>query len=148
RVLKPRLVDRVEPLDPLSGEAPMRFPSGQVRDQLSVNPSNLGWLATAMLADTEYPEGTGKHVRDEFPLPGLRICGKTGTAQVQDVHNNNIGQTTWFASFAPYENPRWAVVVMVEEGASGGTTCSHIAGPIYNALLKREQAAKTVAKGR
>ncbi|HEV2209552.1 MAG TPA: penicillin-binding transpeptidase domain-containing protein [Verrucomicrobiae bacterium] len=148
RVLKPRLVDHVEPLDPLSGEAPVRFPSGQVRDQLSVNPRNLGWLATAMLADTEDPEGTGKHVRDEFPLSGLRICGKTGTAQVQDVHNNNIGQTTWFASFAPYENPRWAVVVMVEEGASGGTTCSHIAGPIYNALLKREQAAKTVAKGR
>jgi cell division protein FtsI/penicillin-binding protein 2 len=88
-----------------------------------------------MLADTEDIEGTGK----KAVVPGLRICAKTGTAQIQDVHNNKNGQTTWIASYAPYENPRWAVVVMVEDGASGGDTCAPVAKPIYTALLERDR---------
>jgi cell division protein FtsI/penicillin-binding protein 2 len=88
-----------------------------------------------MLADTEDPEGTGKHA----VVPGLRICGKTGTAEIQNERSADTGQTTWFASFAPYEHPRWAVVVMVEDGASGGTTCSPVAKPIYTALLERDR---------
>ena len=55
-------------------------------------------------------------------LDGVRICGKTGTAQVTDAANRVIDHTVWFASFAPYENPRYAVVVMVESGVSGGGT--------------------------
>lgn len=146
-VLWPRLVDRIVPQDSLSGEPATVFPSGRVRDELGVSQRSLGILQEAMLADTEDPEGTGKHVRDHHPLPGLHICGKTGTAQVQDIHGAKTGQITWFASFAPYgppgsdEKPRWAVVVMIEEGKSGGDTCSPVAGEIYEALLKREQKA-------
>ena len=96
-----------------------------------------------MLGDTEDHDGTGK----KAAVPGLRICGKTGTAQVQDVYNRTTGKRTWFASFAPYEKPRWAVVVMVEDGASGGDTCAPIGGKIYAAILKREaeRAAKSGA---
>jgi len=97
-------------------------------------------LHEAMLADTEDLEGTGHHVRDPDPLTGLRICGKTGTAQVQDANNKKIGQTTWFASFAPFPNPRWAVVVMIDDGKSGGETCAPVAGKVYKALLERERA--------
>jgi penicillin-binding protein 2 len=44
-------------------------------------------------------------------------------------------------SFAPVESPRYAVVVMVESGESGGATCAPIAGRIYQAIrdLKRER---------
>ena len=66
----------------------------------------------AMLGDTEDADGTGT----KAAVPGLRICAKTGTAQVQDERNKKTGLTTWFASFAPYEKPRYAVVVMVEDG--------------------------------
>ena len=55
--------------------------------------------------------------------------------------NEKIDRTTWFASFAPYENPRYAVVVMVENGSSGGGTCAPIAREIYEAILKLEQSA-------
>ena len=38
--------------------------------------------------------------------------------------------------------PRYAVIVMVESGASGGTTCAPIARQIYSALQKWEATAK------
>ncbi|HZR16571.1 MAG TPA: penicillin-binding transpeptidase domain-containing protein [Verrucomicrobiae bacterium] len=143
KVLLPRLVDRIEPHDPSTGEQPMRF-SSRVRDEVGVSQRSMKILQEAMLADTEDPEGTGKAA----VVPGLRICGKTGTAEIQNERNADTGQTTWFASFAPYENPRWAVVVMVEDGASGGTTCSPVAKPIYTALLEldRHRKGETMAK--
>ncbi len=99
-----------------------------------------------MLGETEDAEGTGKAA----VVPGLHICGKTGTAQVQNSANRLIGYNFWFASFAPYENPKYAVVVMVqsESRGSGGTICAPIAHDIYGEILAKEHgaAAKTVAR--
>jgi penicillin-binding protein 2 len=136
KVLKPRLVERIESQDPASGEAPAIFPSGVVCDVLGVHPRSLKILQDAMLAETEDPEGTG---RAAF-MPGLRICGKTGTSQVTDEHNRVVDHTTWFASFAPYENPCYAVVVMVQSGISGGVSCAPIAHDIYEAILNSEKS--------
>jgi penicillin-binding protein 2 len=47
---------------------------------------------------------------------------------------------TWFVSFAPFDNPKYAVVVMVESGSSGGGTCAPKAKEIYLAIQKMEQA--------
>lgn len=135
-VLWPRLADRIETADPTSSLPPQIFPSARVRDHLGVSPRTLKVLHDAMLADTEDSDGTGR----EACVPGMRICAKTGTAQVQDVFNNKTGLTTWFASFAPYEQPRYAVVVMVENGVSGGHTCAPVAGKIYSALLECERS--------
>jgi len=136
-VLWPRLVDRIEPQDPTLGEQPVVFPHRPPRDELGVSTRSMNILHEAMLAETEDAEGTGHPAA--LAAPGLRICGKTGTAQVQDVEGHKTGQTTWFASFAPYGDAKWAVVVMVEDGVSGGTTCSPVAGAVYHALLERER---------
>jgi len=136
-VLWPRLVERIEPQDPASGEAVTNFPAGRVRDHLGVSARNLKVLHDAMLAETV--EGTGQPAQ----VPGLQICGKTGTAQVMNERNQEVDRTTWFASFAPYENPRYAVVVMVESGTYGGPTCAPIAHDIYEAIVKSEKAATT-----
>jgi cell division protein FtsI/penicillin-binding protein 2 len=148
KVLWPRLVERIEPQDLAGGEQARFFACRPPRDELGVSKRTMDILHDAMLADTEDPEGTGRHVRDRDPLPGLRICAKTGTAQVQDLHNAKTGQTTWFASFAPYGAPRWAVVVMIEDGESGGTTCSPVAGQVYKALVESDRRGQptTVAR--
>ena len=135
-ILKPRLVDRVVSQDPESGEVPMVFPSGVVRDQIGVRPRSLRIVRDAMLDETQ--NGTGKPA----VVPGLSICGKTGTAQVQDESGKLVSHNYWFASFAPYESPKYAVVVMVqsESGGSGGSTCAPIAHDIYAALVKKDKS--------
>ena len=135
KVFWPRLVARIEPQDPASREMTTNFPSALVRDQIGVSARNLKILRDAMLAETV--EGTGQPAQ----VPGLKICGKTGTAEVMNSRSQKIDRTTWFASFAPYENPRYAVVVMVESGTFGGPTCAPIAHDIYEMILEKEKTA-------
>ncbi len=136
----PRLVDRLEPQDQTPGQQPIRFPAARVRDHLGVRAISLLALHDAMLADTEDEEGTAfKPFRDYYQTPGvMRVCGKTGTAQVTDEHNRLTRHDTWFIAFAPYNQPRYAVVVMVENGGSGGGTCAPIAREIFTAIQKCE----------
>lgn len=131
-VLYPRFVDRIEPAD-LSKGPPLVIPRGQVRDTLGVSRRSLDVVRDAMHSEVE--EGTGKNAA----IAGFPICGKTGTAEIKDEHGRQTGKTTWFLSFAPEDRPRWAVVVMVENGSFGGPTCAPAAKKIYEALLKVEQ---------
>jgi penicillin-binding protein 2 len=84
-----------------------------------------------MRDDVLADEGTGKASR----LADFSVCGKTGTAEIKG--NGFKDKVTWFASFGPYESPRYAVVVMVESGGSGGGTCAPVAKRIYEHLRDR-----------
>lgn len=127
----PRLVDRLETSDPLNKQAGVRYLSGKMRGRLDVNPANLKVIQDAMLADVEDPEGTGSKAK----VDGFRVCGKTGTAEVKRG-NTLVRKDTWFVSYAPYEEPQYAVVVLVEGGSSGGKTCAPVAGKIYKEIKK------------
>jgi penicillin-binding protein 2 len=144
KVFWPRLVERIESQDPTSLESPTVFEKGRVRDKLGVRPRNLEILRDAMLADTEDSEGTGRAAA----VPGLKICAKTGTAQVTDERNHVVGHNLWFISFAPYEKPQYAVVVMVEGSGSGGGTCAPVVRDIYAAIQKPDDspAKQTLAR--
>jgi penicillin-binding protein 2 len=135
-VLWPRLVKEIEPQDPDSGQEPVINPSGLVRDRLGVSARSMHIVQDAMLAETQ--EGSGRQAQ----VPGLLICGKTGTAQVQNEKGEDVGQNFWFASFGPYQNPKYAVIVMVQKPMEyhgfGGTVCAPIAHDIYAELLKKD----------
>ena len=136
KVLRPRLVQRMEPQG-LAWAGPMRNPAAEVRDELDVKPRNLQILREAMLADVEDADGTGARAA----VPGLRIAGKTGTAEVKDAGGAAIADITWFISFAPYEDSRYAVVAMVEGGKSGGYTCAPIVQKIYTVIQEIDRSA-------
>jgi penicillin-binding protein A len=66
-------------------------------------------------------------------LPGISVAGKTGTAE----NGPNQPNTTWFICFAPAENPRVAVAVVLErQTGTGGTTAAPIAKAIMEALIR------------
>ncbi len=113
-VFWPRLVEQIEPQDPASGEAATNFPAGLVRDQLDVSARSLKILRDAMLAETWKREGTGTRRASARPADLRQDRHGAG----EDAQNQSIGRNYWFASFAPYENPQYAVVVMVENGST------------------------------
>lgn len=78
--------------------------------------------------------GTGTRAR----LPGIELCGKTGTAQLASnevLKNTRLGQTlkdnAWFVGFAPRESPEIVVVALFEGGEHG-----YLAGPIVRDVVK------------
>src|SRR4029450_6042534 len=57
-------------------------------------------------------------------IPGVRVAGKTGTAETGRSGRN----TTWFISFAPVDNPRDAVAVVLQnQSGTGGSTADQLA---------------------
>lgn len=71
--------------------------------------------------------GTATHVR----IPGIEVAGKTGTAQ-----NPHGKDHAWFIGFAPFENPRIAIAVIVENAGFGGTVAAPIAKQLIEFYLK------------
>jgi peptidoglycan glycosyltransferase len=72
--------------------------------------------------------GTGTAAR----IPGVRVGGKTGTAETGRQGIN----TTWFIAFAPVERPRVAIAVVLEDQRGfGGTTAAPLAKVVMQALL-------------
>jgi penicillin-binding protein 2 len=138
RVLTPQLVMATNSQNQIVDPTVRPVVHPNIRDQLPVSRRTLDIIHDAMLADTEDGDGTARLAR----VDGFRVCGKTGTAQLKrDRHVYD--HVVWFASYAPYEDPRYVVVVMVQigspTGGSGGETCAPVAKKIYEELRKREQ---------
>lgn len=135
KVFEPRVIDRLEPHEFQPSQSTTVRP-GLLRNELNVKPANLERVRAAMLADVEDNAGTGVESRvKDFP-----VSGKTGTAEVKRG-NTLIDKIVWFVSFAPFDNPRYVVIVMVESGGSGGRTAAPVAGRIYKYVHERELAA-------
>ena len=155
KVLQPRLVTRVDSRQAF-GQAQNKVIPVKVHDDLNLKPETVELLHRAMLADVADPDGSGRAAR----VPGLVIGGKTGTAQKMvptgkfnprtGVRLFRTDHITWFVSFAPIDSPSHVVVVMVESGESGGSTCAPIAGRIYRAIrdleLERKKGGPRLAK--
>ncbi|MFN2588134.1 MAG: penicillin-binding transpeptidase domain-containing protein [Actinomycetota bacterium] len=73
--------------------------------------------------------GTGTAAR----IPGVRVAGKTGTAEV-DVAGKRLNHA-WFVAFAPADDPKLAVAVVAELGGIGGRVAAPLARAILQATL-------------
>lgn len=75
--------------------------------------------------------GTGGYAA----VPGIRICGKTGTSQNPHGKDHSV-----FFAFAPRENPKIAIAVYVENAGFGGSVAAPIAGLMIEKYLNKEIA--------
>jgi membrane peptidoglycan carboxypeptidase len=130
---EPRLVEKITDCD---GSAPPDFAAEpHVRARLAevgVTPADLELVRTGFWKVVNEEGGTAGRAR----LPGGVVAGKTGTAQAQ-LHGKQ-DTIAWFVGFAPYENPRYAVCVMVQGGAHGGSVAAPIAAGILQETLAME----------
>jgi penicillin-binding protein 2 len=133
----PRVVKEIR--SPATGFVEENVPQSRVRDKVALNPQHLQLLRHAMLEDTEHPDANGYdgfHKSTRKLPPQFQVAGKTGTAQVNSPALD-YKRVVWFDSYGPFEDPHYAVVVMIVDGASGGTTCAPIAEKIYEAIVDK-----------
>ncbi len=92
-----------------------------------------------------YNKGTANFLR----VPGIEICGKTGTAENFTKINNVRAQLTdhsIFIAFAPKNNPQIAIAVFVENGYYGARWGGRIASLMIEKYLKKEVTLKYMEK--
>jgi peptidoglycan glycosyltransferase len=112
----------------------VRDPSGRVIKR--VEPTEVGRAMSARSAaqlrammEEVVARGTGTAAQ----VPGVRVAGKTGTAQTEAGPPH-----AWFVAFAPVEDPRVAVAVVVLNGGDLGSeaTGGRVAAPIARAVIQ------------
>lgn len=132
KVLRPHVVKKVENLygQTVLTEDP------EVLATIDLPASAFMAVRQGMEAVVRDPGGTGASSR----LPGIRVAGKTGTAQVVRNQENRANADArefqdhaLFVAFAPVEKPKIAVAVIVEHGGHGGSA----AAPVAKAILAK-----------
>ncbi|SHF33246.1 peptidoglycan glycosyltransferase [Ruegeria intermedia] len=129
RTVTPRLIRSINGVEQPTGAG----------EPLDVNPRNLEQVRKAMFSVSNDRRGTAYRSRiiaDEF-----RMAGKTGTSQVRNItkaeraagviRNEDLPwerrDHALFVSFAPYDNPKYAVAVVVEHGGGGSKAAAPVA---------------------
>jgi penicillin-binding protein 2 len=100
--------------------------------KVDIAPSTLELVRKGLYNAANHPTGTSAHV---FAGYGKPVAGKTGTAEVWDSTRSGYVDYAWYASYAPADDPRYAVVVMIEKGGHGGTVAAPATRVIYDALF-------------
>ena len=132
RSIKPRLIKSVDGVEQPSGAG----------TALDMNPNNLGRMRRAMYEVVNDRRGTAYGSR--IIADGMRMAGKTGTSQVRNItaaerargvtRNEDLPwerrDHALFVSFAPFDDPRFAVAVVVEHGGGGSKAAAPIARDI------------------
>jgi penicillin-binding protein 2 len=119
------------------------FPSERPK-RTSFDPVALDLIRKALLGVTSEPHGTGAASR----TPLATVAGKTGTAQViaQKVAGRKLhGKSedhAWFVAYAPADDPKIAVAVLVEHGGHGGSAAAPVAKKVIEAFMNNVEGMK------
>jgi len=123
----------------LAGMAPKVLRTGHF------NPDNVEKVIEGMYAVVNEEHGTGRTAA----LPGIKVCGKTGTAQLASnkylkgtAAGRAMKDNAWFIAYAPEEAPEIVVVALFENGEHGDRA-SWIVRDVMKAYFdKKERKAK------
>ena len=127
----PHVVKKIR--DKISGQI-MDIPT-ETRDVI-LNPQVWDLIREGMRRAVNVTGGTALTAR----VPGVEVAGKTGTAQNQHGKKDHA----WFIGFAPYDHPRIAICVLVENAGFGGVAAAPIAGLcieqyLYGKIIRTQQ---------
>jgi penicillin-binding protein 2 len=145
RAVQPRLTRRV-------GATPQ--PGAPDWPGLGLNDRALAAIREAMWQVVNDPSGTAPLAK--LPDPRWQMAGKTGSSQVRRVTREMRESGTFdseklpwefrphalFTAYAPHDNPRYALAVVVEHGNSGAGAAAPIARDIMLATLQRDPAGR------
>jgi penicillin-binding protein 2 len=117
--------------------------------QLPVAPENARKIRAGMWASVN-SNGTGHGAA----LPGLDICGKTGTVQVigaerrKDLKSDPAAfeNHAWFAGFASRDNPEIAIVVFLEHGGGGGAAAAPMAKEMFRLYFDKKNHPEIITQ--
>jgi penicillin-binding protein 2 len=90
-------------------------------NSVGIDSSVMRLIREGMRRVVESPGGTGGLAR----IPGIMSGGKTGTAQ-----NPHGADHAWYIGFAPFDHPKIAIAVMLENAGFGGAKAAPIAGKV------------------
>ena len=114
------------------------------------NKENVKFVLDAMFRSTNEVMGTS--YRSRIDDPKYQFAGKTGTAQVkriteaereldlklEQIHYKQRDHA-WYIAFGPYNNPRYALTVLIEHGGSGSATAAPIAKKLFKKIIDRHE---------
>jgi penicillin-binding protein 2 len=122
KALNPRLIKSVGGVE---------MPPGDAAPDLPFTPEHIAYVRGGMVAVANDTSGTA-YRQSQLGLGEIQMAGKTGTAQVRSfdkVASRSSAGVTWrlkdhnlFVAFAPVDDPRYAVAVIIEHGGLGGAT--------------------------
>jgi len=107
---------------------------------VDIPPEILKKIRKALHGVVNDKKGTARVLRNKR----LKIAGKTGTAQVarmiareHDLEKirYKMRDHAWFVGFAPYDDPKIVVAVLVEHGGFGSSAAAPIAKKVFKAFL-------------
>ncbi|MBI3597846.1 MAG: hypothetical protein HY201_00055 [Nitrospirae bacterium] len=107
--------------------------------KVPISKETLGIIKSALADVVATPHGTAYGSRSAL----IPFAGKTGTAQVvvmkkgevKKALSKEVNDHAWFVSYAPVDNPKIAVVVLVEHGGHGGSAAAPLAKRVIEAYL-------------
>ena len=130
----------------------------QYYERLYKDPKNINFVKDAMFGSTNEMYGTS--FKSRYKDPKYQFAGKTGTSQVKRITERereldlDLSQIQYeerdhalFIAFAPYENPRYSISVLVEHGGSGSGAAAPLASKLIKKIIDRHKLREQIKKG-
>lgn len=132
---RPRIVKRV--VDPKEGVLVSDIPELKI-DFIAegMNPEQFEKIRLGMWKAANELGGTARRASPR----DVEIGAKTGTAQTTDFGKKS--HNAWTVAFAPFDQPRYAIAVVVQNGKSGGKVAGPLVHLIFRGLLASEKGLK------